>query len=207
MLTQEDIKKIIDKIRTINASSSMIMSRYTLDDYEKNPAALRGGTFECNVYKKFDKINRILRNYEKKAVQIEFTGNSYMHINAYPSFELIPLLILENAVKYSYRNGTITVHFDENKWDKKKRLSILISSYGPECPKEELDQVFDKGFRGENAKKQADGSGIGLYFVKILCDLHNIKVSVCSEVSKSTSISGIRYAPFEVRLDFGEVLS
>ena len=204
-ISSEQIKKIVDKIRTINVCSSMVMSRYTLNDYEKHPEVLYGGQFECNVYKKFDKISKILRNYEKKGVKIEIKGNSYLRINAYPSFEFIPLLVLENAIKYSYNGGNVQVEFIEREFDPDDKLSIVVSSYGPVCSRAELTRIFEKGFRGINAKNKADGSGIGLYFVKILCDLHRIGVSANSYEDRFVNLSGIKYAPFEIKLDFSDV--
>lgn len=203
-ISQEDARIILDRLRTIFVCSSMIMSRYTLDDYEKNPAGLtQGGQFPCTVYKKFDKICRILRNHEKKGVNISIVGKSYLKINAYQSFEFIPLLILENAVKYSLKNNSVQIIFEEN--HKNQKLMVTVNSFGPYCDSSELLKVFEKGFRGENAQKKTDGSGIGLFFVKILCDVHNIKVWAETDNENSTNISGIKYSNFRIKLELLDV--
>ena len=202
-LTQSDISALQEKIRTIYVSSSMIASRFSLYDYEKSPQALtQGRVFSCNIYGNFDKVRKILNGYMRKSTTISINTGSYLHIMAYPSFEMVPLLLLENAVKYSYDiGGDVSVDFSE-KGD--NQLIVTISSYSPYCSQEECAQIFAKGFRGKNARKVSDGSGIGLYFVKMLCDLHNIQIKAESDSRQTSEISGIAYAPFKYTLIFND---
>lgn len=202
-LSPDDVIALQEKIRTIYVSSSMIASRYSLYDYEKNPQALtQGKPYPCNVYGKFDKIRKILKGYMRKSTVISMKNGSYLHITAYPSFEMVPLLLLENAVKYSYGNGgEVIIDFKE---EGDGRLIVEISSYSPYCSKEESIQIFNKGFRGKNARKVSDGSGIGLYFVKMLCDLHNVQIQAESDGGRITEISGVAYAPFKYILTFND---
>lgn len=205
-LTSSDFAALQEKIRTIFVSSSMIASRFSLYDYEKSPQALtQGRAYSCNVYGKFDKVRKIFKGYMRKSTTISINTGSYLHITAYPSFEMIPLLLLENAVKYSYgENGEVSVDFSE---ESDNQLVVTISSYSPYCSKEECAQIFSKGFRGKNARKVSDGSGIGLYFVKMLCDLHNIQIKAESDSKQITEISGVAYAPFKYTLIFNDTFN
>lgn len=199
ILSPQEIQVLLEKIRTIYVCSSMINTRFSLLDYEKNPETLRqGATFDCNIYKKFDKMKIIFSNFLGHKIPIQIHGSSYRCINAYPSFEMIPLLIIDNAVKYSYPNQSISVNFEEDI----NNLVIDIVSYGPFCSEEDLNNIYKKGFRGEIAQRVADGSGIGLFFVKMLCDLHGINISASSDGSKITTIDDIAYAPFKITLTF-----
>lgn len=202
-LSNEDLQKLRTDIRTIFVSSSMIASRYELYDYEKNPDVLsQGRTFHCNIYKKFDKIKRIFQNYLKKGIPINLTGSSYDHIKAYSSFELIPLLIVENAIKYSYQGNSVDINFLHHSCN---CLEITIDSYSPYCSSDEIDHIFDKGFRGKNARKvSSDGNGIGLYFVKLICDLHGVEITASSNSNKITAINNVAYAPFQIKLIFSD---
>lgn len=66
-----------------------------------------------------------------------------------------------------------------------------------------IGDYFVKGFRGKEAKKvSSDGSGVGLYFVKLICDLHDVRISVSSNRDRLTTIDGITFAPFQVKLEF-----
>ncbi|MBQ7002916.1 MAG: sensor histidine kinase [Oscillospiraceae bacterium] len=197
-LDVQEKHSLSDKIKTIYVSSSVIQGRFTLLDYERNPQVLKSGaTFDCNIYKKFHKMGKILSNYLGRKVPIRLTGSSYKCIRAYPSFEMIPLLIIDNAVKYSYQGNNVEIRFIENEND----LIVEIDSYGPACTPEESKRIFEKGFRGENAVKTSDGSGIGLFFVKMLCDLHNIEISAFSDGS-TTKVNDVLYSKFKYRLRF-----
>lgn len=200
-----DIAEIQTAIKTIYVSSSMVDSRFTMFNYEKNPEVLKsGGTFECVVYKKFHKIQKIFKNYQKKNISINIIGESYAKINAFSSFELIPVLIVENAVKYACSHDkSVKIQIDD---DQQGQLTVVVMSYSPYCSADDISHIFEKGFRGKNAKKvSSDGSGIGLYFVKLLCDIHDIEISITSDSERITQISGIPYAPFCVRLKFHNV--
>ena len=203
-LTQAEIQIIASRVKTIFLSSSMINSRFSLLDYERNPDILtQGSLFDCGVYRKFDKISQIFKNYKQKGIPINIYGTSYAQIRAYPSFELIPLLIIENAVKYSLnREHPIDITFTETE----KELTIVVKSYSPYCPPDEIGHIFTKGFRGNNAKKvSSDGQGLGLYFVSLLCGIHGIKILASSDYASINYVDGIPYAPFRVTLKFNSV--
>ena len=200
-LTKEDLQTLQDKIRTIYISSSLISSRFTLYDYEKNPSSLTNGAKVAGtVYKRFDKMRKIFSNYQNKHININMIGSSYDQIMAYPLFDMIPLLLIENAVKYTYGSfNDVDIEFTKVGSDK---LKVVISSYSPYCSKEEIKHIFDKGYRGKNASRISDGTGIGLFFVKMLCDAHDIEIKADSDQKSITDISGVAYSTFKIILEF-----
>ena len=198
-----DISQLLSKIREIMCCSTMIDGRFAMSDFEKAPENyLKALQFPCNVYKKFDKIRKLLSNYLHKHIKINLLGNSFKCITAYPSFEFLPFLILENAIKYSRNDDEIDVEFTE----KESHLDVTISSFGPFCSPDEVAILFVKGRRGSYAKEVCEkGDGLGLYFVKSIADLHGIKINI--EVSKEpkTRIDGIPYSDFKVILHFYDI--
>lgn len=197
-LSEEDIKDIFGKIKTIYVCSSLINMRFSLLNYEKNPSVLSQGILNtCNVYKKFDKMRIVFSNYLRKKVPIQIHGNSYYQIKAYPFFEMLPLLLIDNAVKYSCAGNSVDIYFDETSTE----LTVKIISFGPYCSPEEINTIFSKGFRGKHANDVAEGSGIGLFFVKLLCDLHDINITAASG-TQTVNIDGVPYAQFKITLKF-----
>ena len=197
-LSKDDIRAILQDIRSIYLSSCMATSRFMLYDYENHPATyLRGEPFECNVYKKFDKIRKIFKNYRKKGVKIFLNGNCHRVFEAYPSFEMVPVLIIENAVKYSDAGDEVVVSFIERGDD----LTVKVESNGPFVENAEMAHIFEKGYRGSYAKKMTDGSGIGLYFVKKICEMHKIEITAISDSKKRMQRHNIKYAPFIITLN------
>jgi K+-sensing histidine kinase KdpD len=69
---------------------------------------------------------------------------------------------------------------------------------GPHVLPHERTQLFDKHFRGVNAKQASPkGNGFGLYFAAFVAGLHGFGLSVvCGE--ESLQLNGVPYAPFEV---------
>lgn len=197
-------ENVLTQVQTIYACSSMIVSRFSIYDYERSSNRFNYGCpFECNVYKKFDKICKVLRNYKKKNVRLNISGNSFRTFEAYTSFEIVPLLLIDNAIKYTLENNEILINFKD--FDTKS--IITIESYSIFCPEDELDLLFKKGKRGKNATKiNEEGSGLGLYCVKAICDLHNIDIKIFSDSSKINSCNSIEYAPFIVTLKFNKLL-
>lgn len=201
-LMPEEYSGLFEKVKSLYIISNMIMSRYSIYDYDKNPEVLSSGSqLKVSVHGKFLKCSKILKNYKKKNSHIVFEGETHKYINCYPSFEMIPFLILENAIKYSLDGNEITVRFI----DGQNSLRVEISSVGPYCPKADIDCIFQKGYRGKNAKKTGDGSGIGLYFVKLICDLHGIGISVNSDSTTIKTIGNVPYALFTIKLVFNSV--
>lgn len=202
-LSPDEYKMFFDKLKTLYVISSLINLRYTIYDYEKNPNSLTvDSPGKIPIHGKFVKCSKILRNHKGKKSHISFYGECHKYIIAYPSFELIPFLLLENALKYTLDDNEISVDFEE----KYNSLIITIKSMSLYCSKNDIPHIFEKGYRGENAKKynNSNGNGIGLYFVKLLCDLHNITIKAESDES-ITNISGIPYSIFSIVLTFNEV--
>jgi len=76
--------------------------------------------------------------------------------------------IVYNAVKYSNKNGSVTINVSK----KLDLFSIEIKDTGIGIPQSQQSQIFSRLFRADNAKNcQPDGNGLGLYVVKKLVDL------------------------------------
>lgn len=201
---QEIIDKIQEKTLTINISSKMIKSRFDLVNYENNRNALKvGARRPTNIYGKFDKMTTILKNHLKKHIPLIIHGKSKATFKCYQSFELVPFMILENAVKYSARENEVSIDF--NKLDQ-KTLEVSITSFSLFCTKDEIMHIFEKGYRGKNGEKiSTDGSGIGLYFTKMICDANDIEITIDSNENQIIEIDDIPYAPFTVTLTFNGI--
>ena len=94
--------------------------------------------------------------------------------------------ILENAINYTPKGGTITVSL--GKTDSSMEVSVVDTGIG--MLPEDREQVFVKFFRGKNAIKiVADGTGLGLYVTKKIIEDHGGNVRVESEIGKGSICS------------------
>ena len=62
-----------------------------------------------------------------------------------------------------------------------------VTDQGPGVPKQEQRRIFDRFYRGKEARKSTRGSGIGLSLVKNIADAHNGEVNVQSELGKGAT--------------------
>ena len=83
--------------------------------------------------------------------------------------------ILDNAAKYSPRQSKI--RFELNNTNSQAEISITDTGSG--IPDEEKEKIFTKFYRrGNEATRAAKGTGLGLYLVKKIADLHGAKIHV-----------------------------
>lgn len=197
-ITDSRIKDLAD---TIFYTSGLLSSRMAFSDFELNPQSIsRQSLLRTGIYKKFDKTRYILsKQARQKEVEIKFIGNSLLEIDALQAFELVPFVLLENAVKYSPPKQDVSVTFTEGV--KNKELDVIISSLGPQLLDEEYSRLFSRGMRGASAvSSSVSGEGLGLYLAKSLCDLTNISISVASPSTSSFALNSIYYSPFTIQL-------
>lgn len=137
-----------------------------------------------------------------KRINVSVNGESRTLIRALEVFDLLPFLILENAIKYSNKNSDVTIEFHENK----KSLSVEVANYGPPLNTEDQVNIFNRGYRGINAKDfTPEGTGIGLYLAKAIADAHNVDLKI---FSNSTTINdrGTILSEFIVTLKFQDLI-
>lgn len=187
------------KSKIIFAASSMLSTRLGIYDFETNPAIITANLTRASLYKKFDKARIVLETYAKdrKVTINQFSGNSFYEIDAYSALDFLPFVILENAIKYSPSYQDITVSFE----DAPAQLKVVVSSMGPINSEDDLQTIFLKRARGKVAKDlDSAGGGYGLYFGKLICDLHNIDISATSEKTSRLTFNGNDYSQFTVTL-------
>jgi K+-sensing histidine kinase KdpD len=197
---QPDAKFLEYRAQNIFATSALISMRLDAYDFHINPAVFATATRNpIAVYKKFEKTKHCLQiASQKQHKNIKLEGASFHSILGYTVFELLPFVLLENAIKYSPGEQDISVTFGEMN----NRLEVTVESLGPMLLPEEESQVFHRRFRGTHAKDLTEGTGVGLHFAKLVCDLHNINISVQSDHREMLRLNGISYSMFRVRLQF-----
>jgi signal transduction histidine kinase len=84
--------------------------------------------------------------------------------------------LIDNSMKYTQK-GKIEVVLS----DKGDKVVLQIKDTGAGISKETIDTIFEKFSRGDGARLNASGSGIGLYLVREIMKAHNGRVWVESD--------------------------
>jgi signal transduction histidine kinase len=89
--------------------------------------------------------------------------------------------LLSNAVKYSPGGGAIDVSADIAA----DHVVVSIADHGIGIPAGDLDRLFERYHRGSNVSGIV-GTGVGLYLVKMVIDLHGGRIEVASEEGRGS---------------------
>lgn len=100
--------------------------------------------------------------------------------------------IINNSIKYKKHDGDsfIKIYATEDK----DLVNLFIYDNGIGISKSDITRVFDKTFTGENGRKDANSTGMGLYIVEKLINKLGHKISISSEENEFT----------EVKITFGK---
>ena len=94
--------------------------------------------------------------------------------------------LVDNAVKYSGSSPKIEIVVTEIN----QQLSIQINDNGCGIPTKDLPFVFDKFYRVTRQDiKNIEGFGIGLSYVKKICDLHRWKITIANNTEKGIVVT------------------
>jgi len=100
--------------------------------------------------------------------------------------DIILTNLIDNAVKYTKKEGTITI----TNIITDKEIKIEISDTGIGIIKEDLNKIFDEFYRSKNAKSlKLRGTGLGLPIVKNLINQYGGNIDVRSELGKGTIVT------------------
>lgn len=91
--------------------------------------------------------------------------------------------LVDNAVKFTDNSGKITVKVTSDK----KYSYFSITNTGKGIPEKDLIKIFDRFYKvDESRSTDVKNTGLGLFLVKSIVDLHAGKITVESEVDEFT---------------------
>ncbi len=134
--------------------------------------------------------NKTLKSIELSDVdfeRIEINIDPSIHMNADEQMiSTVIVNLVNNAIKYSDGEGKITVCAFQND----NNLTIEFSDNGIGIPDNEKKNVFQKFYRvGEEKTRTKPGSGLGLFLVKRITEIHGGKVAIENNTPKGTKFT------------------
>lgn len=175
---QEKMTEQIQKMEWI--LGSLFKSVYLEEDYLK---------FDLEYTKLTETISMAVSSVFKKAddkgIEISiapYKDRCILHNKKWTAEALTN--ILENSIKYSPENSRIEIQIVQGGLF----TEIAITDEGIGIPKEEYPFIFKRFYRGKEVGN-IEGSGIGLYLVKMIVEKEKGYVVVKSEKNKGTTIS------------------
>ena len=132
-----------------------------------------------------DAVNLVYEKAERRQIEIEteYFPDCRLYHNPKWTTEVFAN-ILENAVKYTPRNGLITIGMRRYEM----YTEIWFRDTGMGIAKEELTEIFKRFYRSRDVENM-DGSGIGLYLSKLILEKEKGYMNVASEPGKGSCFS------------------
>jgi signal transduction histidine kinase len=186
--------------KSVVSLSELLSKRIDFMEFLSNPPSTMARN-DIFVYRKFDKLQRCFNvTANESDIVFQLSGESKAAIYGPPIFDLVPYLLIENAVKYSPAKSVILISCN----DSGNRIECSVSSIGPLIEDAELELVFRQGFRGKNALlSQKSGSGLGLAVLhKIVHDVFGGTINVQQDHGKPQKINNVPYRKITFLLSF-----
>lgn len=122
-----------------------------------------------------------LFNYKQKVI-LDIDKKIFLNIDK-TTFPSIILNLFENAVKYSAENSTIILSLKKQE----KSIRLIVKDEGIGIPEDDKKNIFEKFYRAGNEEtRKTKGTGLGLYIVKNIVELHGGSVTVKSNFPKGS---------------------
>ena len=153
------------RVQNVIAAQGILKIRTDVLDFLGNPASIIKNR-SIEVFRRVDKVSRSLKpEAAKKNISIDFSGTCHLLAVGPDIFEVVPFVLIENAIKYSPEGGTISVTVIEQN----DEVVLEVTSFGPEIGLDEHEAIFQKGVRGRGAQStMVPGTGFGLFLLRSL---------------------------------------
>ncbi|MEP6805349.1 MAG: HAMP domain-containing sensor histidine kinase [Flavobacterium sp.] len=131
-------------------------------------------------------IENIQLKYPEASIKIETVSNEYHLETDVFHFSNLVYNLLDNAIKYCNEKPAIKIGIlVEN-----ATLKLTFTDNGIGISRKNISFIFDKFYRAQNEKSnEVNGFGLGLYYVKEICNLHNWKIKAENNTTNGIKIT------------------
>lgn len=178
---------IADNLQEVNRLCSLtdrLLNLSRLDNPDRQSPVVK-----IDIFKIIAEINKRLSPL-LKSKQITLQNNLHRRLFIFGDVEQIRELftiLIENAIKYSDSQKTITLHSQKNK----KNLIIRIIDQGVGIDRVDLPHIFDRFYRSDRSRTagKVGGYGLGLSIAKKIVTAHDGSISADSIPGQGTTFT------------------
>jgi signal transduction histidine kinase len=95
------------------------------------------------------------------------------------------LIVLDNAVKFTRRDGQVRVDVASRSGES----VVTVTDAGIGIPADQLPHVFERFYRGEEARRMGQGAGLGLAIARWIAELHGGVIAIASDAGLGTTVT------------------
>ena len=96
------------------------------------------------------------------------------------------VIVLDNAIKFTPAGGRVSLRIRANGG---REALLLVEDSGVGISPDELPHIFDRFYRGGDARSREDGAGLGLSIARWIAGEHGASIDVASHVGAGTCVT------------------
>jgi two-component system sensor histidine kinase KdpD len=93
--------------------------------------------------------------------------------------------LIENACKYSKPRSAVTIAIQREA----ESVAVKVSNNGSSIPSDEKSRIFERFYRGAEAKRSTSGSGLGLFVARKIAHAHGGNLDLETQDGQNDSIT------------------
>jgi signal transduction histidine kinase len=175
----EAARRALDELDNVEAFVQQVLFYTRAGHVEKD--YIMKETLLCEIIEGLIKKNarRLIANH----VSVEIHHLNLSVVCDTKWVEFILQQILDNSIKYKTDSARIVFSAEE------KESNVLLSVWdnGIGISEKDIGRIFEKGFTGENGRRQKKSTGMGLYLCRKLCD--KMGLGIAAESIEGTRIT------------------
>ena len=132
-------------------------------------------------------VKQMIHKAAQKQVTIKETIKPVQVMGEQHALEQLIIIILDNAIKYSHRNSTVSISL---KTDGTHAI-LIVKDKGVGIPPHDLPHVFEHFYRSQNthASSHMNGYGLGLPLAQQIIKAHGGQIEIKSHERHSTTVT------------------
>ncbi len=183
-ITADDLKKVISSnIEEADKLEALINNLMRLTRLEAGELQQQFVSVDLKQLAE-DALSQIKPQAAAKNITIQLKVKPVTVKGDKDSLTQMVIIFLDNAVKYSPKNTTITVR---TKAGTNNQATLEVIDQGQGIKAENLVHIFDRFYRADPSRSGNGGFGLGLSIAKLIADIHNANITITSAPTKGTT--------------------
>ncbi|PHK49258.1 ATP-binding protein [Staphylococcus edaphicus] len=178
----ESLSIVLDETKRLNRLVNELLNVARMD--------AEGLTVEKVVQPIDTLLDKVQQKYQQQAkdlgLNMNLTPNTHHQLWYYDSDRIEQVLtnLIDNASRYTEPGDEIKIDYGETQTEN----ILYISDTGSGIAPEHLQQVFDRFYKVDTARKRGkQGTGLGLFICRMIIDEHGGNIDVKSTLGKGTT--------------------
>lgn len=118
--------------------------------------------------------NRFQTQTNKHEIKVHFPESFPILLGDKERLQQVLSNLLSNAIKYSPEGGNICLTGQI----RPKQVIVCVQDEGPGIAAGDIPHIFERFYRADDAVRQTQGAGLGLYLTRAIIDAHNGRIWV-----------------------------